>query len=108
MGEEDNNTENTVKCEECKCVGWKVGFAIFVVLSVIMFILCIVIYVKRNSIHEAVDKKIEKYANKVSEHARNSYGRLGSRKSSKGGFEDELTGGIYELSPIVSSVKRDY
>lgn len=37
MADEENNNE-------CKCTGWKVGFYIFVVLSIIMFILVLILW----------------------------------------------------------------
>lgn len=108
MGDEENKEE--VKCEECSCAGWKAGFAIFVVLSVIMFILCIVIYVKRNAIHAAVDRKLEKVADKISSRSKESAERLEGREKRRrrGGefFEEGLEGGFEELSAMLSSSNR--
>lgn len=61
MAEDENKTE----CPECpSCTKWKVGFIMCLICSLIMFILCIVLYVKRNAIHSAVNKKIVSHIKK--------------------------------------------
>lgn len=106
--EETKNTTEEVKCEECKCVGWKVGFAIFVVLSVIMFILCIVLWVKRNAIHDAVygklGNKLSSFGSRLTESSKKVHGR--NTLKADGGFGemvDGYEGGFEELSPMYSS-----
>ena len=47
--------------QSCSCTGWKVSFAICFVCSVIMLILCIVLFVKRNVIHHTIYDKFDKH-----------------------------------------------
>lgn len=51
--------------QTCSCTGWKVSFAICFVCSVIMLILCIVLFVKRNVIHDTVYDKIDKHIQNI-------------------------------------------
>ena len=47
--------------QSCSCTGWKVSFAICLVCSVIMLILCIILFVKRNVIHKTIYDKFDKH-----------------------------------------------
>lgn len=47
--------------QTCSCTGWKISFAICLVCSVIMLILCIILFVKRNVIHNTIYDKFEKH-----------------------------------------------
>ena len=47
--------------QTCSCTGWKVSFAICLVCSVIMLILCIILFVKRNVIHKTIYDKFDKH-----------------------------------------------
>lgn len=47
--------------QTCSCTGWKISFAICLVCSVIMLILCIILFVKRNVIHKTIYDKFEKH-----------------------------------------------
>ena len=78
MAEDKNNTE----CPSC--TKWKVGFIICLICSLLMFILCIVLWVKRNAIHSAVYTKVRDYTNKNLER------RSGKNK---GGEQTEISGG---------------
>lgn len=61
MADDENKTE----CPDCpSCTKWKVGFILCLICSLIMFILCIVLWVKRNAIHSAVYSKIDKHIKK--------------------------------------------
>ena len=51
--------------QSCSCTGWKVSFAICLVCSVIMLILCIILFVKRNVIHDTVYDKIDKHIQNI-------------------------------------------
>lgn len=78
MADDENKTE----CPSC--TKWKVGFILCLICSLIMFILCIVLWVKRNAIHSAVYSKVSKYTGERADR----YGR------NKGGeFVPGMTGG---------------
>ena len=47
--------------QTCSCTGWKVSFVICLVCSVIMLILCIILFVKRNVIHKTIYDKFDKH-----------------------------------------------
>ena len=51
--------------QTCSCTGWKVSFAICFVCSVIMLILCIILFVKRNVIHHTIYDKIDKHIQNI-------------------------------------------
>lgn len=51
--------------QSCSCTGWKISFAICLVCSVIMLILCIILFVKRNVIHDTVYNNIKKHIQNI-------------------------------------------
>ena len=80
MAEDENKTE----CPTCQsCTKWKVGFILCLICSLIMFILCIVLWVKRNAIHDAVYSRVSKYTGD----------KVRSGKNSGGEFMSGMTGG---------------
>ena len=83
MAEDKNNTE----CPSC--TKWKVGFILCLICSLLMFILCIVLWVKRNAIHSAVYTKVKDYTTKNLE--RRSQKKSGPNKGSE--QQPELSGG---------------
>ena len=92
MAEDKNNTE----CPSC--TKWKVGFILCLICSLIMFILCIVLWAKRNAIHEAVYSKVRDYATKrsgkykASENMSDSTSKR-SGINRRGEFRDNMEGG---------------
>lgn len=82
MAEDKNNTE----CPSC--TKWKVGFILCLICSLLMFILCIVLWAKRDAIHSAVYTKARDYINKNLE--RGSQKRSGK---DKGGEQKDGMGG---------------
>ena len=96
MAEDENKTE----CPTCQsCTKWKVGFIMCLICSLIMFILCIVLWAKRNAIHEAVYSRVRDYTtkrtgkyNKGSENMSDNTTKRGG--INKGGeFRDNMEGG---------------
>lgn len=77
MAEDENKTECPT-CPTCQsCTKWKVGFIMCLICSLIMFIMCIVLWVKRNAIHDAVYSRVSKYTgDKVRRSGRNSGGEF--------------------------------
>lgn len=63
--------------QTCSCTGWKVSFAICFVCSVIMLILCIVLFVKRNVIHDTVYDKIDKHIQNIKDRRAYKQRKLG-------------------------------
>lgn len=62
--------------QTCSCTGWKISFAICLVCSVIMLILCIVLFVKRNVIHSTIYDKFEKHIQDIKDKRANKQKRL--------------------------------
>lgn len=62
--------------QSCSCTGWKISFAICLVCSVIMLILCIVLFVKRNVIHSTIYDKFEKHIQDIKDKRANKQKRL--------------------------------
>ena len=63
MSEEENKqSEGCPVCEECSCTGWKVGFYIFVALSVILFIIVLILWFisgnKKDDLKRSINGKI--------------------------------------------------
>ena len=93
MAEDKNNTE----CPSC--TKWELGFIVCSICSLLMFILCIVLWAKRNAIHEAVYSKVKDYTtkktgkyNKGSENMSNSTSKK-SGTNQGGEFKDGMGGG---------------
>lgn len=62
--------------QSCSCTGWKISFAICLVCSVIMLILCIILFVKRNVIHSTIYDKFEKHIQDIKDKRANKQKRL--------------------------------
>ena len=63
--------------QSCSCTGWKVSFAICLVCSVIMLILCIILFVKRNVIHKTIYDKFEKHIQDIKDKRAKQNRKLG-------------------------------
>lgn len=63
--------------QSCSCTGWKISFAICLVCSVIMLILCIILFVKRNVIHDTVYNNIKKHIQNIEDKRAKQNRKLG-------------------------------
>ena len=63
--------------QSCSCTGWKISFAICLVCSVIMLILCIILFVKRNVIHNTIYDKFEKHIQDIKDKRAKQNRKLG-------------------------------
>ena len=88
--------ENKIECPSC--TKWELGFIVCSICSLIMFILCIVLWVKRNAIHEAVYSRVRDYTTKktgkykASENMSDSTSKK-SGTNQGGEFKDNMHGG---------------
>ncbi len=74
MSEEENKGESSPVCEECSCTGWKVGFYIFVALSIILFIIVLILFFSKKAQQkttewrvntaDAISNKLNKWSSK--------------------------------------------
>lgn len=87
MAEDKNNTE----CPSC--TKWKVGFILCLICSLLMFILCIVLWAKRNTIHETIYTKARDYINKNLEKGSEKRSLKRSGKDKGGEQKDGMGGG---------------
>ena len=87
MAEDKNNTE----CPSC--TKWELGFIVCSICSLIMFILCIVLWVKRNTIHETIYTKARDYINKNLEKGSEKRSQKRSGQGKGGEQQSEVSGG---------------
>ena len=73
--------------QSCSCTGWKISFAICLVCSVIMLILCIILFVKRNVIHNTIYDKFEKHIQDIKDKRAKQNRKLGYNNVSTAEYE---------------------
>ena len=67
MSNEEEKKE--LQCEECTCIGWKVGFWLCFVCCIITFVVMLILFIKKRKFQEKVLPILKEKANKLAEKA---------------------------------------
>ena len=75
--EDKKQTENSCPtCEECTCTGWKVGFWLCFVCCIIVFVVMLILFIKKRKFQEKVLPIIKDRAHKILEKAQNKLNKI--------------------------------